>query len=84
MSYWFQFTLVFFSVFIADISWAMYFYKISQGKSIAAGIWGSVVTILGAYTISEYVHDPTFIIAAALGGGIGTIVTVEYNKRKMK
>lgn len=84
MSYWLQFFAVFACVFITDICWAMYFLKIAQQRSLAAGAWGSMVTILGAYTISEYVHEPTFIIAAALGGGLGTIATVEYHKRKKK
>ena len=84
MSYWLQFLLVFISVGCADVCLAMYFLKISQQRSIPAGLWGGMVTFLGAFTVTEYVHDHSLIIAAVLGGMIGTYGTVEYHKRKNK
>lgn len=84
MDYFLQFVLVFFCVLIADVCWAMYFDKIAKGQSVWAGMWGAAVIICSAVTVTEYIHDHTLIIAAAIGGCVGTIITVEYNKRKKK
>ena len=84
MTYWITFTLVFISIMFADICWAMYFHYIAKQKSIMAGCWGSMVYLTGAYSMFKIVDDFSFVIAGSAGGFIGTLITVEYNKRKNK
>jgi hypothetical protein len=84
MNYWLQFLFVFLSVGIGDVCWAMYFLKIGQERSLAAGCWGGMIVFLTAYTAIEYINDHTLIIPAVLGGFAGTYATVEYHRRKNK
>ncbi len=82
MTYWLTFTLVFISIMFADICWAQYFHYISKQKSLLSGVWGSLIYITGAYSMFNIVDDFSFVIAGALGGCLGTVLTVEWNKRK--
>lgn len=72
------------STIFADIAWTFYFIKVSDRKSITAGLWSSMIILFGAFTAINYVHDSRFIIAASIGAFIGTYITVEYEKRKNK
>jgi uncharacterized protein YqgC (DUF456 family) len=82
MNYWLHFALVFITMTIADVCWALYFIKINELKSISAGIWGSAIYICGAFGILSYTEDRTLIIPAIIGAFLGTYLTVEYKKRK--
>lgn len=82
--YWLRFLLVFISVCVADICWTMYFIKVNESKSIQAATWGSMISLLAAFTTINYVHDITLVIASVLGGFVGTVLSVEWNKRKKK
>jgi len=84
MSYWLQFITIIILVTLSDICWTMYFIKVGEKKSFAAASWSSIILLFGALTTINYVHDKTLIIAAAIGGFIGTFISVEYNKRKNK
>jgi hypothetical protein len=69
---------------LADICWTYYFIKIEERKSIASGIWASLIYIFGAFTVTSYVEDKRLIAAAIIGSFIGTSATVEYKKRREK
>lgn len=77
-----KFFLVMLSMFLADICWTLYFIKIEERKSIPAGIWASLIYIFGAFTVTSYIEDKTYIIAAIIGSFLGTWATVEWKKRK--
>lgn len=70
------------SMIAADICWALYFIKVSERKSVQAGIWGSSIVLFGAITTVGYVNDPTLLVAAVLGAFIGTTGTVYYKTNK--
>ena len=82
MSYTLQFILVLIAMAVADVCWTFYFIKINERKSIAAGVWGSLIYICGAFGVLSYTKDKTLIIPAVLGAFIGTYLTVEYKKKK--
>lgn len=82
MIYALQFLSVMVSMVLADICWALYFIKVSERKSVPAGLWGSAIIVFGAFTTVNYVSDHTLMIAAIIGSFIGTWATVEYKKRK--
>ena len=82
MSYPIQFILVFIAMAVADVCWTYYFIKIDERKSIAAGIWGSLIYICGAFGVLSYTENKTLIIPAVLGAFVGTYITVEYKKKK--
>ena len=82
MDYLIQFTLVFVAMALADVCWTYYFIKIDERKSVAAGIWGSLIYLCGAFGVLSYTQDKTLIIAAVLGSFVGTYLTIEYKKKK--
>jgi uncharacterized membrane protein (UPF0136 family) len=82
MEYIIKFVLVAFTLFIADVFWALYFMKIEERNGVMAGLYGSVIYLLGAFAITQYTEDKTFIIAAVIGAFSGTYVAVEWKKRK--
>jgi hypothetical protein len=84
MIYFLKFITVFFAMFLADICWALYFIKVSERKSIAASIWAVGIYLCGAFTITSYIENKSFIIPAILGSFLGTYVTIEYKKKKEK
>jgi hypothetical protein len=80
--YWIKFISVIISVSIADIAWTYYFIKVEQRKALAAGIWSSLIVIIGAFTVTNYISDKTFIIAGIIGTFIGTSGSIWYTNYK--
>jgi uncharacterized membrane protein YiaA len=84
MTYLIHFIGVMIAMFVADVCWTYYFIKIDERKSLHAAIWGSAIYICGAFTVTSYINDKTFIIAAIIGSFFGTYATIEYKKKKEK
>lgn len=82
IDYWLKFFGVLVSVAIADVCWTYYFIKVEERKSIAAGLWSAVIMLLGAFSVENYVHDKSFIIAAVIGAFIGTSLSIHFKKNK--
>lgn len=80
MNYWLQFFLVFTITAIADVCWTMYFMSVADKKAFKAAIWGAAILICGGFSIISYTEDKSFLIAAILGGFVGTYLTVKYKK----
>lgn len=82
MDYSIKFALVCLTLFVADVFWALYFIKIQEKNPMMSGLYGSLIYLLGAFAVTQYTEDKTFIIAAVIGAFLGTYVTVEWKKRK--
>lgn len=82
MTYWINFVLVMLAVGLADICWTLYIIATEKRKSISAGVWSSFIMLVGAFTVTKYVDDPSFALAAAIGAFIGTAGIVEWKRRK--
>lgn len=79
-----MYLLVFVAMVLADICWAYYFISIEKRNSLAAGMWGSIIYIFGAFTVTHYINDIKYLVPAVLGSFIGTALVIEYKKRKEK
>jgi hypothetical protein len=79
-----KFIFVFLAMALADVCWTYYFIKISERKSIQAGLWGVGVYLCGAFAVIAYMENKTLLIAAILGSFVGTWASVEYKKIKEK
>jgi hypothetical protein len=82
MSYILQFLGVTVAMFLADVCWTLYFIKIEERKSVAAGIWAVFIYMFGAFTVTSYMEDRSLIVAAMIGSFLGTYCTIEYKKKK--
>ena len=78
----FDFFLVMIAMIAVDVSWTFYFMKVEERKSIHAGIWSSLIMLIGAFVTMNYIEDKKLLFAAIIGAFIGTAGTVEYKKRK--
>lgn len=84
MTYALTFLGVAITLFLADVFWALYFIKIEERNSLMSGVYGSLIYLFGAFAVTQYTEDRSFIIAAVLGAFAGTYVTVEWKRRKDK
>jgi uncharacterized membrane protein YiaA len=49
-----------------------------------SGMYGSLIYLFGAFAVTQYTEDKSFIIAAVIGAFFGTYVTVEWKRKKDK
>ena len=84
MTYAITFLGVALTLFLADVCWALYFIKIEERNSLMSGVYGSLIYLFGAFAVTQYTEDKSFIIAAVIGAFFGTYVTVEWKRKKDK
>ena len=70
------------SMALVDICWTKYFLYVAKHKALPAAVWGSLIMIFGAFTTINYIEDKTLLVAAILGGFIGTYFTVRREEVK--
>ena len=83
-AYILKFLGVMVSIFVADICWAKYFIYVAKHKPFLSATWGSMIVVFGAFVTVEYVNDRSLIIAAFIGGFLGTYLTVWREREKLK
>lgn len=77
-----QFIIVVLAMILVDVCWTFYFIKVEERRSIAAGVWSSMIMLAGAVVTTHYVEDRSLLVAAIIGAFIGTAGTVEYKRKK--
>ena len=80
--YWIGFISIIIAVALGDVCWTYYFIKVEERKAMSSGIWSGLIMLLGAFSVSHYTIDKTYIIAAIIGAFIGTSGSVWYKKHK--
>ncbi len=83
-TYILKFLGVMLAICVADICWAKYFIYVAKHKPFPAASWGSMIVVFGAFVTVEYINDRSLIIAAFIGGFIGTYLTVWREREKSK
>ena len=78
-----EFLLVMFFVGIINTLWTYYIKFVGNNSPWRAAITGELIFVIGAFTTLGYVHKPILIMAATIGGFIGTFLTVKYLKDKV-
>jgi len=71
--------------FVFDIIITLYYLAINDRRSVMAGFWSFVITIVPILVLYEFILSKDFtaqLLAYALGCSIGTYLTVRFNKRK--
>lgn len=79
-----EFFLVMIAMICVDVCWTFYFIKVEERKSMLAGVWSSLIMLIGAFVTINYIGDKKLLLAAIIGAFIGTAGSVEYKKRKEK
>ena len=77
-----KFFLVFICVTATDACWTVYIIKIAEKKALAASMWGSIISLLAAFTVVSYTQDHRLVAAMVLGAFVGTWVVVRLIKKR--
>ena len=68
--------LVFAAAALLDVVWTLNVRMVAQHRPLAAGCYSGLTIALGAFTAISFVGDPRYVVPAALGGFVGTYLTV--------
>lgn len=79
---WAETLIVFFSTLVADLLWAVYIRRVSEGKSLQAATYSAFIVLLGAIAVASYVENSWYLFPAIVGAFVGTLITIEFDKRK--
>lgn len=74
-----KFVLVFLGMCAYDFVWTALINATTAKRALAAAFHSSLLLTIGALCIIEYVRDPYLILAAGLGGFVGTYVSVKFS-----
>jgi hypothetical protein len=82
MNFYLKFLLVFLCVTATDACWAIYILRIAEKKALAASLWGSLISLLAAFTVVSYTEDHRLIVAMVIGAFVGTWLAIKVMKRE--
>jgi len=81
MEQWVNYLTVFCAIALYDVVWAQYTLGIAEGSRVKASLWAGAIPIFMAVMTRAYVEDAWTIVPAALGGALGTWVSMTYNRQ---
>jgi hypothetical protein len=84
MEYIIKFIAVIIATAAVDICWTMYFLGVESRRSMSAATWAVILLVVSAFVTTNWIHDNTLLIAAAIGSFIGTYISIEHKKRDEK
>lgn len=73
-----QFFLVLFIYIIIDIAYALYTKAVAQNKIIAASTWASILPVLTAFLVVQYIGNMYLVIPMMLGAFVGTYIALRW------
>lgn len=71
--------IVFFAYVLLDIVWAEYTKAISAKKRLPASLWAAVIPVMSSILFIAFVSNPWLLSAAAIGGFVGTWISVSID-----
>lgn len=81
---WAETLLVFFSTLAADLLWAFYIRRTTEGKALQAASYSAIIVLLGAIAVASYVENSWYLFPAIVGAFVGTLLTVGFDRKKAK
>jgi hypothetical protein len=74
-TFWIFIGVVIFAA-IADVLWTIYIQSVNENKAFLAALFSGLIFLVGGVNVIAYTHNPVMLLAAALGGFLGTYITV--------
>jgi hypothetical protein len=71
--------LIFLATAASDILWVFYIRRTSEGKAVAAAAFSASIVIIGGLVVLAYVDNMWYLIPAAFGAFVGTIITIKFD-----
>lgn len=72
------FLFVMVTYILIDIAYAKYTQAVAKNKILAASIWSSVIPVMTAILVLQYVNNIYVLIPMAIGAFIGTYLALKY------
>ncbi len=66
---------------LADVCWTLYFIDVEERRAHAAAFWSAMIILVTAFTVTNYVENKIYIVAAFLGAYVGTYVTIQWKRK---
>ena len=63
---------------VIDIVWAKYTQAIAKNNVLAASSCATIIPILSAFVVLQYIHNIYVLIPMAIGSFIGTYIALKY------
>jgi len=79
-----NFIITFIAVTAVDIFYTYYIKSINENRAVVAGIWGSIVWLVGSIAVIEYTSNHWLLIPACMGAFFGTFIGIKLRKLKEK
>lgn len=73
-----EFILVFVIYIIIDIAYALYTKAVAQDKIIAASMWASILPVLTAFLVVQYIGNMYLVVPMMLGAFVGTYIALKW------
>jgi hypothetical protein len=67
---------IFLIVALTDIVWARYISCAAQGKRLGGSVYAVIITLMGGFTMTSYVHDLWLLVPAGAGAFVGTYLII--------
>lgn len=81
---WIEAILIFLATAVSDILWVFYIRRTGEGKAAAAATFSSLIVLLGGLVILAYVNNQWYLIPAAFGAFVGTLITIKFDLKNNK
>lgn len=81
---WVEVILIFFATTISDILWVFYIRRTGEGKAVGAASFSALIVLLGGLVVLAYVDNKWYLIPAAFGAFVGTVITIKFDLRNKK
>jgi len=69
--------------FALDIVWAFSVRRTAHGMPLESAIFSALVTIIGGVVTVEYVNNMWYLLFAAVGAFMGSLLTVKFDSRNV-
>jgi len=79
-----EYVIVFLSMFVVDVFYAIYLKSIENNKPIFASFMAMIVFFVASIATIGYIDNHWLLVPACLGAFAGTWVGVMYNIKKKK
>jgi uncharacterized membrane protein YfcA len=79
-----EYIIVFLSMFVVDVFYAIYLKSIENNKPIFASFMATIVFFVASIATIGYIDNHWLLVPACLGAFAGTWVGVMYNIKKKK
>jgi hypothetical protein len=73
---------VFIGTALCDYLWVVYVKAVGSNREYVAASVGSVIHVIAAETVREYVLDHRVVAALVLGSFFGTVVAMKIERRR--